>query len=212
MTTGGPLTVSDIRCSDCSLFVVPRDLMVNDRSAYDHQAFESQVSTGSPITWATNSPRPATLLVGFSIGNGSDAEQAVINSVELLLESFDDVPGDLTLGCVAPQGAGIVEAIRFQIAVDLQSVGVAQDVSLKQSPDQATVFEPTAIQPYIGEIDLPRPGLYTLLLQADYDTSEGESFTARSDSLEILVVPESAALETLAPEGMSWVPCPPDAG
>lgn len=205
----GPVQITRVRCSECPMFELPQELVVSDGSAFDLQAVEDRLSGDESFAWAQIGPGPVTVPVGFTISNDSSDEQVVINSLEVILIGFQEVPQNPTLGCLPPQGGGLVEAISFQVAIDTARLDVAIVVPLDQAPDEATLLMPSGVQPYAGDIDLPQTGAYTLQMQAEYDTSGGETRTARSVPLEVLVVPQAVDFLALAPEQMPEVQCPP---
>ena len=209
--TDGPAQMTRIRCSPCPMFQVPDEMISASSSAYDHEALESRVQGGDSVTWAVQGPAPVNVPVGFTVSNDSDQQQIVVNSLEVLLTDFREVPQDLTLGCLPAQGGGLVEAVSFQVALDPARVDVALEVPLEQAPGQVTLLEPSGIQPYLGDMELPATGYYTLIILADYDTSGGESMTVRSAPLEVLLVPLDAKFNALPPEEIPQTTCPPHA-
>lgn len=202
--TSGPLVVSEVDCFGCKFFDIEAAEIDVENGAYAHQSFREREHQGDPIMWALLDPlRPAIL--DFSVGNTTEDQNVLIRGIELELLDYEAAPRELSLGCLPSRAAGIgggipAEAVHFSFGLEPSLEGNARTIPHDQESSVGLELPPSQLQAYRGELEMSESGVYTLGVSMEYETNTGETRSADSALVDLLVIDPSSDYEIIPPD------------
>lgn len=209
--TSGPLAVSKVDCFGCKFFDIEATEVEVDNGTYARQSFQQREDQGGPIMWALLDPkRPAIL--DFSVGNTTDDQNVLIRGIELELLDYQTAPQELSLGCLPWRAAGIgggipAEAVHFSFGMEPSLEGSARTIPHQQGSSVGLELPPSQLQAYRGELEMSESGIYTLGVSMEYETNTGETRTADSALVDLVVADPTSDLDIIPPD--TGEPCEP---